>query len=360
MTIYFLIWMLSMAVMATPSLKGRGYNTKLIICFSLLFIFGAFRYDFGPDYAPYEDYYKYVKMMPNFNYDTNDRMEIGYSYLNFICPTFRVLIILTSAIVCLAYYSLFKRYIPQKHSVLALFLLYLCGNNTVFFMFSGIRNSMAISLLILSIPLIEKKKLIYYAGMTTLAWSIHNSALIIFPIAYLLGYIKEISPKVAKWMIMVAIGLYLIPFDILISTSTQFILANFDRYTTYIEHAEDIGEGASLLLSLSNALIIATIGYGLSKLRIGHQKSLVVLLGLLSCYFPLLGPLDMRLSIYCGGILIPAVVIAYSKIQDKVLKNIMLWTVVAYHTYSFFVVWLNNPYFTYSQIHNYVFDIFKI
>jgi len=349
-----------MLAMAIPLPYKKGYNIKLLICFGFLFIFGAFRYDFGLDYHSYEQTFDSVKSMSFFHQYDSERTEIGYRYLNFILPSFRVLIIVTTALVCVAYYSLFLRYIPQKYSALALFLLYLCGNDTVFFMFSGIRNSMAISLLILSIPLIEKKKLAYYAGVTALAWSIHTSALIIFPIAYLLGYVKEISPKVANWMVIVAIGVYLIPFDILMSASAQFVFANFDRYTIYIEQAEDIGKGASMLVALSNILNIAIIGYGLSKLKLGHEKSLVVLLGLLSCYFPLLGPLDMRLSIYCSGILIPAVIIAYSKMQGKVLRNIMLGIVVAYKTYAFFVVWLNNPYFTYSQIHNYVFDIFKI
>ncbi len=346
--------------MMIPSSNKNGYRIKLLICFGLLFIIGAFRYDFGLDYAAYENYFTQINGQSHFEYDPLERMEIGYSYFNFLCPSFRFLIIVTSAIVCIAYYFVFWKYVPHKYSALALFMLYLCGGNTVFFMFSGIRNSIAISLLILSIPLIEKKKLIYYAGMTALAWSFHNSALIIFSIAYLLGYIKEITPKVANWMIIVAIGLFLIPYNFLINTSAQFVLANFDRYTSYIEKAEEIGKEASVLVSLPNVLIIAIAGYGLSKLKLGHRKSLVVLLGLLACYFPLLGSLDLRLSIYFGGILIPAVVIAYSTIQDKVLRYSMLGIVITYKAYAFFVVWLNNPYFTYSQIHNYVFDIFKI
>lgn len=360
MILYFAVGVVSMVVMSMPLSSKNGYGIKLAICFILLFILGAFRYDFGLDYFAYEEYYNYVTASEGFIHDQSDRMEIGYSYLNYLCPSYRFLLIATSALVCVAYYALFKRYIPQKYGLFAIFLFYLSGNNTIIFMYSGIRNAIAISLLILSIPLIEKKKLIYYAGMTALAWSFHNSALIIFPIAYLFGYIKEITSKVANWMIIVAIGLFLIPYNFLISTSAQFVLANFDRYTSYIEHADEIGKGASMLVSLSNILIIAITGYGLSKLKLGHQKSLVVLLGLLACYFPLLGSLDLRLSIYFGGILIPAVVIAYSAIRDKVLKYSILGIVIAYKAYAFFVVWLNNPYFAFSQIHNYVFDIFKI
>ncbi len=360
MILYFAVGIVSMVVMSMPLSSRNGYRLKLAICFILLFIFGAFRYDFGLDYSGYEEYYNSVTASESFFHDQSDRMEIGYSYLNFLCPSFRFLIILTTALTCVAYYILFLKYIPQKNGLLAIFLFYLCGNYTVFFMFSGIRNAIAISILILSIPLIEKKRLIYYAGMTALAWSIHNSALIIFPLAYLLGYIEEISPKVAKRMAITAIAFYFIPFDFLLSTSEQFVSANFDRYTSYIENANEIGAGASILVSLSNALIISLIGHGLSKLKIGHQKSLVVILGMMACYFPLLGPLDLRLSIYFCGILIPAVVIAYSKIRDKLLKNSMLGIVIAYHAYDFFVVWLNNPYFTYSRIHNYVFDIFRL
>lgn len=361
MSSYYLIGLISILVMLIPTSNRLFYNFKLAICFSLLFVFGAFRYDFGLDYEPYVDFFNQIKEASEFGfeYDETERMEIGYTYLNFISPSFEFIIIISTGLACFAYFTLFSRYVPPKYGCLAMLLFYLSGQNTVFFIFSGIRNGMAVALLILSLPLIEKKRLIPYIGMTILAWSIHNSAIIIFILSYLLGYIKNINVTVSRWMIAIAVILVIIPFELLFGLSAWLVIASFDRYTSYIEIAENIARGASFLVSASNISIIILILTGLCKTKIDHKLSMIVIIGLMTCYMPLLGPLDMRLSMYFSGIMVAGAITAYSKIKDKIQKGVMLGLIIAYDAYAFFVVWLNNPYFSYQQIHNYVFELIK-
>lgn len=356
MDLYYLLWILSMIIMSLPCKTNSGYRAQLISCMALLFCFGAFRLDFGLDYKTYEAIFDGISKEGGFVYDPNERNEIGYMFLNYLCPSFRFLLVITSLLVCIAYYSLFDRYIPRRYRLLGIFLLYLCGNNTVFFMFSGIRNSITISILILSLPLILKRKLLPFAIWTAIAWSVHTSALIVFPVAYAMGSINKITKKTAIIMIGVALLLFVIPFDILLGVSANFISSYFDRYSTYIDKVSDLGVGASLLVSLPNIIFITAIVLTFMKAKSPNHILEIVLVGVLAFYFPLLGLLDMRLSIYVSAIGIASIILTYSHIKDQILRNSLMSLFIIYKGYAFFMVFLNNPYFTYSQIHNLLFE----
>lgn len=357
MALYYFIWGLSMVVMAYPPKRTGQYRIQLFVCFLLLFLFGAFRYDFGLDYSAYETIFDMASNDRGFDYNPEERIETGYLYLNYLCPSFRFLIIITSLLVAVAYYVLFDRYVPVRHRVVAIFLLYLSGNNTVFFMFSGMRNSIAICLLLLSIPLIEKRKIIWYAAVMMLAGSMHASSFLIFPVAYLMGYIKEINKRVSTWLIVISVVLCCIPISVLISLSGDFIANNMDRYSGYIESAEEIGRGASLLVTIANLALIILVTKSVAGYKLSRRQNIIVLLGLLSLITPLLGPLDMRLSIFFSAISIPCVLIAYDCLKDIRLKYLLLGLFTAYRAYSFFIVFINSQYFAYDNIHNLILDL---
>lgn len=341
--------------MAFPCHSKKDYRLLLIICFGLLFLFGAFRYDFGLDYSAYEDIYN-ANNKDNYEYDDTERIEFGYLVLNYICPSFRLLLIITSLIVCVSYYFLFDRYIPYKYRFLGILLLYLSGNNTIFFMFSGIRNAVAISLLILSLPLIEKRKLILFLIVMFLASSFHNSAFIFFPIAYLMGLIKEFNTKTATILSLIALGLLVIPFDEMFGNVATFVNLYFDRYDSYLDLVNELEGAASLLLSLPNLILISTIAFQMTKIKLSREMTTIITVGLLSCYFPLLGHLDMRMSICFNAIFVGCFIVAYGHISNKTIKNSLLALTLLYKGYSFFIVFLNNPYFSYQHINNYFFE----
>lgn len=344
--------------MAFPLQIKDGYKIKLILCFIILFIFGAFRYDFGLDYVMYEEIFRKIKTMHNFVQLPTDRTEIGYRFLNYISPSFQFIVIVSSALICISYYYLFSRYVSPKFGLLGIFLFYLCGNDTVFFMFSGIRNGIALSIFILSIPLIEKRRLVKYICITILAGLIHQSAFIVFPVAYAMGYIKKITPKVSISLICVAIILAITPFDLMLSASSKFVLANFDRYASYIESAQEIGTGASAIVILSNLCLIASICVGLRNKIITRKNTALILISLLGCYAPFLGPLNLRLSIFFTAISIVALTIILPILKKDAIRYLIIGLFIVYHAYSFFIVWLGNPHFPYSEIHNFVFEEF--
>lgn len=190
-----------------------------------------------------------------------------------------------------------------------------------------------------------------------LAACFHTSAFFAFPIAYALGYITNINKKTSKVLILVAIILFVIPFDLLLDSGSYLILMYLNRYDMYVNQAEEIAKGASLLVKTSNLIIILCLIKGMIGVKLTPNQTRVVILGLLAWYFPMLGPLDMRMSMYFTILMIPSVIIVYSKIRNKMLKNVMLLTVVAYQGYSLFIVYMNSP-SRVSKIHNHFFELF--
>lgn len=357
MSLYYLLWLISMLIMAIPGNGTKGYRIQLVLCFGFLFIFGAFRYDFGLDYQMYEDMFYRASSKGAFKYDPNERNEVGYMFINYLCPSFRFLLIATSLLISVTYFILFYKYIPARYKLLGIFLFYLCGNNTVFFMFSGIRNSIAICILILSLPLIRQRKILYFSAATLLASLIHTSALIVFPVAYLIGLIRSFDNKNSLILIGISVLLFILPFDTIISPAETFIVNNFDRYTSYIDDAKSIGKSASLLVSVPNIILIGLITRSLKNKFIPKDRFSVVGVGLLAFFFPLLGVLDMRMSIYFNAICIAGLIVSYKYVRSLFSKNVILGIFILYKSYAFFVVFLNNPYFTYYKINNQLVDM---
>ena len=352
MTLYYILWGISMVIMALPINTRKGYKRQIICCFLPLFLFGAFRVDFGNDYAAYEHIFQMIHNTAQFQYDPNERIEFGYLLLNFLCPSFRWLLIITSALVSITYISFFYNYIPQKYRLLAIFLLYLSGNNTVFFMFSGIRNSIAICILLLSIPLVQHRKLLWYCAAMLLAMSFHVTAVFVFPLVYAISYFKNFTKNSVFLIIAAAVVLWFLPFEVLLEHLGNLISLYSNKYETYLFQAEEIGKGASMLVGFSNIIIISIISITMRGQVLSDAQRIILVIGLIGFFAPLLGTLDFRLSIFFSLISISSIIVAFQIIRNVVIRWFLVGLFAAYRTYSFFIIFLNNPYFSYDHIHN--------
>jgi hypothetical protein len=115
-------------------------------------------------------------------------LEYGYILFNIICktisPSYFFLQFTSSFIDLTILYKFFKSYIPDK---IVLGLVF-------FFIFGGIsleinlmRNAKAIMLFMLSIKHLEKKNTLVYFGTNLIGMSFHSSAIIYFPLFFILN-----------------------------------------------------------------------------------------------------------------------------------------------------------------------------
>ena len=214
-----------------------------------IFLFLAFRYDYGNDYMGYYQVFLDVNQYSNINY-----YHIAFHYEPgwlFLCRLFAPIgffgmVIFLSLITCVAYYSFISKYVPPKYYWLAVFI-YICDPGFMLIQLSAMRQCLAISLFIMGIPYIYKKDFVRYSVCILLAYLFHSSALVLWPL-YFLGFANWTIGRNASAVILFLFvslflfGKYLLPF------LNQFILKNFERYDVYHSGAV-VGTGIGLFYS---------------------------------------------------------------------------------------------------------------
>ena len=351
MAVYWSVAIITVLINLFPSKNEKQYSRRLIISLIPLFIYGAFRENFGLDYVSYIDFFEGTK---TFGHDSNERMEIGYYYLNKLLPTFRSLLVFQTLLLCAAYYYLFKWYIPSKYAWIGFVLLFLNGPFTVFFMLSGIRNGIAISIFILSTYYIHKRKIIPFIVCVFAASIFHKSILMMAPIAYLIGNGKDLTRKSIIIWISVMIFVTLASATVILDYVSLFIAEYFDRYQTYIEFAKEQGKGAGVLVSLFSLLISALFLYILNGNQLTEKENMIVKLTLLYFLAHLLGPLNMRMSQYFASFFVSGSIIILNRGSNKIFKLTYIVAIFSYLIYAL-KIWFENPYFSYETYESILF-----
>ena len=332
---------------------------RCIITFIPFFIYAAIRVNFGMDYSSYEEFFDHVKDTTISHYDSDkEHMEIGFALFTMLLPSFRVQIILTSLLVTCAYITLFYRYIPPKYGWLGIVLLFLTGNNSIFFDLVAMRNGMVVAILFLSMPLIEKRNWKLFVIPTVIAWTIHSSAALYFPLAYILSSSKEITKKrILLWVGIMGL------FTLVSSSAIANLIAPYvgladDSYNEMITEIASKSSGVGFVAALFAVVLVSLLLYiqYADKEKYSPKDNMMISLALLFSISYLLGALNMRTSQYFVLSFVAAVPIIASTVSDKSFKVLLIALSLVYTFYSFYVVWvLNNPYFVFQNYHS-IFD----
>lgn len=331
------------------SYKEFQYGLK--ISFLFIFLFLAFRYDFGNDYMGY--YHDFLDVN---QYSKIDYHDIAFHYEPgwlFLCRVFAPigffgLVIFLSLVNTIVYYRFISRYVPKKYYWLAVFI-YICDPSFMLIQASAMRQSVAICLFIVAIPYIFKKDILRYSACILLAYLFHTSALVIWPL-YFLGLVNW---KIGKngfvffllfFLSIFLFGKYLLPF------LNQFIVNNFERYEGYHSSAV-VGTGIGLIYSC--ILFIVVLYFSRFQVK---ETGLIFKIAILSFMFI---PLSFLIQIVgrIGMYLEPATLIAYplviKYIKKEYLKVIFLASFLGVSGYIFFQFFhseLWKPFETYHTI----------
>lgn len=126
---------------------------------TILFVFLAIRYEWGNDYRQYIDKFTVYNSIDEFNYsDPNERWEVGWIFLYRIFKPFGFfsLVIVLTAFEISVYYWFIKKYIPKEWYWFAVFI-YVFNPNFMLTQSSMMRQTLAMCIVLLSIPYIYKK-----------------------------------------------------------------------------------------------------------------------------------------------------------------------------------------------------------
>lgn len=213
----------------------------------------GFRYQVGTDWEQYLAYYLDVLHNGlNWQEITDSRMEPLYGILN-VCSAFfnlpsQLFFALIMSLHLILLYKSFDRYVFLLPYGLFFYI-------TTFFFFSlnGQRQSLAICVFFFSLRYIFRKDILRYMCCILIAFLIHYSSIILFPVYFLyLGIMKFLD---RRWILLLLYGVSFFLFDYILN----FIVEVVSMYTTNAKYLKSLSALGNWDMEVSSGLgILAT------------------------------------------------------------------------------------------------------
>ncbi len=342
------------------------YN-HLRYCFQFAFLiitaFLAIRYDWGNDYKTYLEmfYDKYrntiaiEKTTFLFNEENN---EIGWKLLNNLFNPlgfFSLVIFLT----CLENYILYRfirKYVDKKWYWLAIFI-YIFSPEFMLTGSSMMRQFLSMSLFLIAIEFIIKKKPIMFILIILIASTFHVSSLLLLP-TYFVNRIK-IDMNINKSIIIISLFIIWCIFvpGLITSKYLPSILNTnlFSKYTYYIENSSSGSLGLGFLFF--SVQLIWLLQYLNNTNKNTTIYSSIFILGIILLPFGDSLPIISRLTFYFfypSIFLFPAILI---KMKSIATRNILVSLLCIYKLRAFFIFFYSDIWYDSFYIYKTIFSI---
>ena len=170
-----------------PLIAKEHKKLAISVSFVALFVFLAIRCDFGNDYQNYERIHWIIQnkgMMSRWL--TYSGCE-AYSFLNFLFKDFYVMIAFISFLYCYIVYRLITNNCDKRYWALSIFILTF-NPYILLVQASSLRQTMAILVFIVAVDFAYKKNIIAYFCLIYLASLFHSSAVVLYPVYFLLCF----------------------------------------------------------------------------------------------------------------------------------------------------------------------------
>lgn len=194
----------------------------------IMFAFMALRYNYG-DGAAYRIMFGQLRQGINLN-DT----EPMWVWLNNFLPTFRCVIVVTSAIYVIAFYIVLSKCLTYRQRALALMIVVIHPYILMVDM-SAIRQSVAIAIIMIGVYVANKYRPIYFVSFCGIAALFHRSAIITIPLMILFNK-KNFNRNTKRIIGVGTVMLLLLPqkFLSLVETALRLFKINTNNYMYYL------------------------------------------------------------------------------------------------------------------------------
>lgn len=294
----------------------------LKLSFFLLFLFSAFRYDFGNDYLSYLSYYQNVRS----GVSDVSIVESGFYYLCLIFPSFNLMLAFLSLIFFLVIYTLIKKTLTPNLYPFALLILLI--DPYLFLMsLSAIRQTVAALIFMVAVFFALKKKYIIYFLLCLFAFVFHASAIILFPIIFVINDRRNLVFN--KIFLLIFVALIFALYNLILDPLAIKVLKLFNNsnYLFYYKNFQTNSLRATILSSVSFLYVL--INYDKQeKEDIVYTKLtlLFFLCDILSYKIPLMGRVGKYFSLFSIIALTKIFYMNYknSKNMDRVINVYLL------------------------------------
>ena len=352
MNVYLVLFIFIILINFLPNQNKKMANIKLAFSFILIFIFLSIRVDYGGDYEAYVRMYDFINDHFDPKYYNALTTETGYVILNYLLPSHRSLLVVTSAFTSYTYYWVIQKYVPTKYYWLALTLMLLFSTQMLFFQLSGLRNAIALNIMILSTPLIIKRRFLPYISLAILAFLFHKSAILYMPIVYFVATPKDFKKNdFLKWGGAALIFLIMAS-SIFVDILSPLIDTYFNKYSSYLDHATEYQMSA-----VSSILIIGFVGVFLTlsfliikSTNLSPTENVIFKLSLLYILSFALNTLSPRGAQYFITFFILNIVFVINKVKKPILT---VAYIIAILIYAFYLInsFMGERYILYETYH---------
>lgn len=242
----------------------KKVNSKVWTLFLILplFCITAFKsIDVGSDTYPYKRMYDIFSQQALLSKDTLG-IEIGYVFINRLLGLLNLSFFKIQIIYSIFVYYALTKFISKYSKNIAFSIYFYVIFRFLFFTMSGMRQTIAISILLLSVSLIEKRQFLKFITCVILATSIHSTA-IVFIFLYFIPFEKLNFKNMFKIII--------VGFSALISSNflINFFLLLLPKYDVYSNRIE-IYDGNFVYIQM--LVILSFIGLGIIIESINNKQ----------------------------------------------------------------------------------------
>jgi len=317
--------------------RFKNFEFLLKVSFGLLFIFLALRYDFGNDYNAYLKDFTRLSFSDFTRYSKTTQFEPGWTFLCYLFRPFGVkgFFAMTAVLAlfnCVVYYRFIKRYVPPPYYWLAVFL-YLFTPELMLIHASAMRQSVAISLFLISIGFLHKKNVIGYFICIGLAALFHLSAVILLPV-FLLGLFNWKINKATAAGLLASYIIFVFMGKVFKKQIVNLITNYFERYAFYnTQSGIEIGTGMGLLFcTLLFVLILWYEQYQTKENAIVFKLAIVSYLLLpASLIIMILG----RSAMYFQPATIVVIPLVFTNIKNDIVRYTVMFALISITLLSF-------------------------
>lgn len=260
-------------------------KSGLYLTFFPLFIFSAFRYNYGPDY---DDYYNYF-MILHHRIPMNSKClspEIGFRFLNLITPDFNVLISIVTFFFLIIIFDMILKNIKGSLFIGLSCFIFLINPNIFLIYLSAIRQSIALIFFLIAVNYGIKRKIVPYCFCIFLAFLFHKSAIILLP----MYFIMDEKPVKLIWIVFILIIL----FGLTLIGNTFFNMVNM--VLTVMGNKNYMALFNSNLQNSLRATMLTSIYLFYVSFSIPHLKGKALVYSKLYCLGLMLGILAYKVS----------------------------------------------------------------
>ena len=336
-----------LAVLFEYLAQFKKTKNGLKVSFFLIFLFLAFRYDLGNDYKAYLEKFQFLDSFGLENYLNWEKTEKGWTYLSYIFLPFGFFAMVATLALfnCLIYYNFIRRYVPTNFYWLAVFI-YIFNPYLMLIHASAMRQSLAISLVVLSFNYLYKKDFLRFILIILISSYFHTSALITLIFIPLTIYPWKINLKVG--IIFCSIFIILFGAGSLVMASTNdFFQLFLIRYEHHLENDIELNQGIGLGVAFQFIILMVTLYYARFQNKEGDTLFKIYIISFLFIPLSLYIWLIARIGLYFTIFSIAVIPIIVAGIKNKLLRKIVPIVFIAFTLFNFFIffqseVWIED------------------